>query len=117
MATTVVVGDTEFVIDKVKAKQIAGILRIVSRVSLDARRELAKIENPGDTDFLWAVLGNLSEEDLVSLAALSIGCDRQFAEENFDLSWVVTALAAIVKQSNIGASIANFTSTLSQEVL
>jgi len=114
MSTTVVVGGQDFVIDRVSAAQVAGVLRIVSRLSLGARKELAALDEPGDGDFLWAVLGNVTENDLISLASLSIGCDRQFAEENFDLNWVIVAVGALLRNANIGAAVANFTSALAQ---
>lgn len=114
MSTTVVVGGQEFVIDRVSAAQVAGVLRIVSRLSLGARKDLAALEEPGDNDFLWAVLGNVTESDLINLAALSIGCDKKFAEENFDLNWVILAIGALLRNANIGAAVANFTSALAQ---
>jgi hypothetical protein len=112
--TKVVVGGQEFVIDRVSAAQVSGVLRIVSRLSLGARKNLTGIENVGDTDFLWGVLGSITEEDLISLAALSIGCDKKFAEEHFDLNWVIVAVGALLRNANIGSAVANFTSALAQ---
>lgn len=114
MATKITVGDKEFVIDRVSAAQVAGALRIVSRLSLGAKKSLAGMDNVADTDFLWAVLGNISEEDLVTLSALAIGCDKEFAREHFDLEWASNAIGALLRHANIGVVVTNFTSALAQ---
>lgn len=114
MSTTVNVGGQEFVLDRVSAAQVAGFLRIASRLSMEARKSISNVEDATDTDFLWAILGSITEDDLLSLAALSIGVDKKFAEDNFDLAWVVTAVIALIQRANIGSVIANFTSALSQ---
>lgn len=112
-ATVIQVGDREVVIERVTPAQVAGVLRILSRLSFDARTKMSKLDAATDNDLLWAFLGAITEEDLIELAALSIGSDKQFAEENFDLEWVLIALGALIKKANIGTAITNFMSALS----
>jgi hypothetical protein len=106
------VGGQTFVVDRVTPAQVSAILRIVSRANLKARKTLASLEEVSDSDYIWAFLGSLSEEDLIDLAAASIGCDKKFAEEHFDLRWVVTAVGGLLKHVDIAGVVTNFTSAL-----
>jgi hypothetical protein len=110
--TEIVVGEKTFVIGKPSAAQVAGVARNFAKMNLASRGTLSKIENPTDMDYIMSFLANIDEATLIELAALSIGSDRKFAEENFDLDWVVRALVALVRNSNLASVIANFTSIL-----
>lgn len=107
------VGDKEFVIGKPSPAQIVGITRAFAKLQLGARKSLSDITDAGDMDYIMAFLANIDEETLVNLAALSIGSDKKFAVDNFDLVWVTQALGILIRKSSLAQVVANFTSILS----
>lgn len=114
----VVVNGNSFEVGRATPAQIAGIAKLISSITIDARKNIVRAGLDGSGEaVLWAVLGELDEERLVSLAALVLGSDKEFARENFDLVWVTEALALIIEQSNLSAVIGNFTRifTLAQD--
>lgn len=114
----VVVNGTTFEVGRATPAQVAGIAKLISSVSIDARKNIVKSGLDGNGDaVMWAVLGELDEERLVGLAALVIGSDKEFARENFDLIWVTEALALIIEETNLSRVIGNFTRifTLAQD--
>lgn len=115
MEDKVMVGEQEIVIGKPTPAQVAGIVKIVAELNIGARQTLAAIEKPSEMDYVMALLANLDEKSLINLAALSIGSDKKFATENFDIGWVIPALTILIRKSNIVSVITNFTSMLSQD--
>lgn len=113
---SVFVNGVEYKIGKPTAGQVAGIVRTLARLNLKARTELAAIGGAGDNDYIMAFLSGLDEATIIELAALSIGVDKKFAAENFELGWVTGALAILIRKAKIGEVIANFTSMLSPTV-
>lgn len=114
----VVVNGTSFEVGRATPAQVAGIAKLISSVSMDARKNIVKSGLEGSNDaVIWAVLGELDEDRLVGLAALVLGSDEEFARENFDLVWVTEALALVVEETNLSKVIGNFTRifTLAQD--
>jgi hypothetical protein len=111
--TVVVIDGTEYKIGKPTAAQVSGIVRAFARLQLKARGEIRGLKDATDFDYIMAFLAHLEEDMLIELAALSIGVDKKFAKENFDLIWVTQALSALIKNANLGDVISNFTSMLS----
>lgn len=111
------VGDKQFVINRVTPAQVSGIAKLISRMNVSARKEVMQAGLEGDGGaVLWAMLGQLNEKDLVELAALVIGSDKKFAEENFDLVWVSEAFAALMEVSQLKVVVANFMRMFTQAV-
>lgn len=113
MEDKVVVGEREFVIGKPTPGQVAGVTRIFARLSIGAKSELKQVEKPSELDYVMAILANVDEDTLITLAALSVGCDKKYATENFDLVWVTQALGILIRKSNLATVITNFTSIMS----
>ena len=108
MAEVIVAGKS-FNIDRVSPAQVAGIARMISRMNVSARGEVLKAGLEGDGNaVMWAMLGQISERDLVELSALVIGADKKFAQENFDLVWLSEAFANLVEVSELQVVMANF---------
>ncbi|NJK77893.1 MAG: hypothetical protein HC944_02830 [Nanoarchaeota archaeon] len=105
---SVFVDGKEYVIGKPTPRHIAAITQFIGDVQLRAKKKIKKEDlNPGD--FFPALLSVLSADDLIALAALVIGCDKKFAEDNFDFEWVAPAIAITIEKANIGAIFENFT--------
>ena len=108
MAEVIVAGKS-FNIDRVSPAQVAGIARLISRMNVQARGEVLKAGLEGDGNaVMWAMLGQIGENDLVELSALVIGADKKFAKENFDLVWLSEAFANLVEVSELQVVMANF---------
>lgn len=108
-AGCVVVGGKEYFIGSASASQIAGIAKILSKIGIEAKRSLTGIEDSDYLTIVASLIGAITEEQLVSLAALCIGCDRKFAEDNFNLVWVTESLAVLMEETDLSAVIKNFT--------
>lgn len=107
---------TQYQVKKLHAFKVAKIANLFANLILGGNRKLRelKLNDLGGNSALFAILAILSEEDLVSLAALLIDVDPQFAKENFDLVWVTEALGKQIQISNLKAIVENFTSIASQ---
>lgn len=112
----IVINGKEYVVPQPRASQSAALIRAFSRVFLAARKEMASIKDAQDLDIIAALLANIDEDTLITLAAASAGVDRKFAAENFSFSWVMPALVIAVRKSDIFSVITNFTSLLSPTV-
>jgi len=113
----IVVGEQEFDVSKAGPMQIAGIARLIARLNLKGRDVLNKEFQAAADDpssFVWAMLAALDEEDLIDLAALVIGADREFAAEHFDLGWVIEGLAVMIEETDLAGVVANFTRIVSR---
>lgn len=108
-SNVIVVGEREFTIGKAKAPQIATIMKILSKISSNSRKEVAKAADDGGNSALWAFLGGIDENMLVEFAATLIGSDKAFAAEHFDLMWVSEAFAIMMEQTDLAGVIRNFT--------
>lgn len=105
----VIVGEKSFNIDRVSPAQVAGIAGLISRMNVQARTAVMKAGLEGDGNaILWSMLGQIGEKDLIQLAALVIGSDKKFAEENFDMVWISEAFANLVEVSHLQVVVANF---------
>jgi hypothetical protein len=110
----VVVGGQEFDLSRPSPKAITGIARMLAKMQLRTKNDLANIKSATNLDLVMAFIANLSDDDLVNVGALCIGADKKFVEQNFDLDWLSEALAITVRNSNIVKVIRNFTSMFSQ---
>lgn len=111
----IVVNGQKFTVGRPTASQVSGIAKILSKINIEARKKVVKagIEESGGAA-LWALLGELDEATLIEFAALAVGCDKEFARENFDLVWVTEAVALMVEQANFAQVLANFTRIFTQ---
>ena len=108
MAEVIVAGKS-FTVDRVTPGQVSGIARLISRMNVQARTDVMKAGLEGDGNaVMWAMLGHITDKDLVELAAMVIGSDKKFAEENFDLVWLSEAFANLVEVSQLQVVISNF---------
>ena len=105
----VVVNGVEYKIKTAGPAQITGIARIISQVGIAAKRNLVGMEDGDNLSIIASLIGSITEEQLVELAALCIGSDKEFAKENFDLVWVTEAMAVLMEETNLSAVIKNFT--------
>lgn len=102
--------DHEFNVGRPNAAQVAAIMRILSTVLRKVSSEIRNSGSEGDNLAIVAgLLGSLTEDQLVDLASVLIGSDKQFAADNFDLVWVTEALACVIEESNLAQVIQNFT--------
>jgi len=108
MSNVVNVNGTEFTVGHANAAQISGIAKILSRIGAAAGSGAKDLEDGDYLSVIAAVIGAIEEDQLVNLAALCIGSDREFAEENFDLVWVSEALAILVEETDLSAVVKNF---------
>lgn len=109
MEKTITVNDSQLALKKMSANNVATIANILGRLSVEGRKAV-KSMGGGTDQFIWGVLATVSGEDLVKFAAALIGSDLKFAEDNFDIGWVVEAVMAQMELSNINALLTNFTS-------
>ena len=107
--SSVTVNEQEFVVSRISPMQIAGIANLIARLSATGKKEIKKIDPTQKTELVWGVLAALSEDDLIAFAALTLGCDKEFAREHFDLEWVTEAIAILVEETNFEAVARNFT--------
>jgi len=108
MGSVVVVNGTEFPIGKASAAQVSGIAKILSRIGSAAGSGAKDLADGDYLSVIAAIIGAISEQELVELAALCIGTDKKFATENFDLVWVSEALAVLIEETNLVAVVKNF---------
>ena len=102
--------DHEFNVGRPNAAQVAAIMRILSTVLRKVSSEIRNSGSEGDNLAIVAgLLGSLTEDQLIDLASVLIGSDKQFAADNFDLVWVTEALACVIEESNLAQVIQNFT--------
>jgi hypothetical protein len=105
----VVVGGVEHKIKAASAAQIAGIAKILSQVGIESKRAMSGVDDGDYLTIIAALIGAITEEQLISLAALCIGVDRQYASDNFDMLWVTEALAVLMEETDLAGVIKNFT--------
>jgi hypothetical protein len=103
------VNEKDYPVGRADASQVAGIAKILSRIG-SAAGKVSKDASEGDyLSVISAIIGAISEEELIEIAALCIGSDKKFAEEYFDLVWVSEALAIMVEETNLDIVVRNFT--------
>lgn len=113
----VIVGGKSFNIDRITPAQVSGIARLLSRMNVQARTDVMKAGLEGDGNaVMWAMLGHITDKDLIELAAMVIGSDKKFAEEHFDLVWLSEGFANLVEVSQLQVVIANFMRIFSRAV-
>ena len=113
----IIIDGKSFNVDRVSPAQVSGIARLISKTNVAARSEIIKAGLEGDGNaVLWAMMGQISEADLIELSALVIGSDKKFAAENFDLVWLSEAFANLVEVSQLQVVVANFMRIFSQAV-
>jgi len=108
------VGGTEYAIKTADAKQIAGIAKMFSQIGIESKKALAGVDGEDYLSIIVAMVGAITEDQLIDLAAISIGVDREFAKENFDLLWVTEALAVLMEETNLAGVVKNFTRIFSR---
>jgi len=108
MSQKITVGEEEFVIAKANAAQVSGIAKILSRIGASAGKSAGDLADGDYLSVIAAIIGSVSEEELIELAALCIGSDKAFAKENFDLVWVSEALVILIEETNLSAVVRNF---------
>lgn len=113
LSDVVIINGKEHVIPEPRAAQSAAMIRVISRVFLNARKEMASMKDTKDIDVIAALLAGIDEDTLITLAAASAGVDKKFANEHFSFSWVMPAIVIAVRKSDILNVISNFTSLLS----
>lgn len=113
-STFVSVADEHIEIKKLTASKVATISNIFGELLIKGNKKLKEFRATDNMAFIVGVLAALDEGSLVRLASCLIERDEDFARNNFDLSWVLSALAIQMQVSNLKAVIQNFTSLLSQ---
>ena len=84
MSNIVIVNEKEYTIGRADAAQVSGIARILSRIGSAVGKNAIDLENGDYLSVISALMGAISEEELIDLAALCLGVDKEFAKENFD---------------------------------
>lgn len=110
MQKVITINETEHNIKKLSAHQVATIANILGKLSVEGRKAVKSLGGGSNEQFIWGVLASVSGEDLIRFAAALIGSDTKFAEENFDIGWVVEAVMVQMELSNINSLLTNFTS-------
>lgn len=105
----VVVNGVEHKIGAASAAQVAGIAKILSQVGIESKRSMAGVDDGDYLTIISALIGAITEDQLISLAALCIGADREFAAKHFDLLWVTEALAVLMEETDLAGVVRNFT--------
>jgi hypothetical protein len=108
------IAGESFEISQLNAKKVATISRMVGKMIISGRTTLKELKAVTDTNLVVGILASLQEEDLIELSAVIVGCDKEFARENFNLVWVSEALAAQSENADIKKIIENFTQLVSQ---
>lgn len=113
---TVTIAGQEFKIRALSAAKTAGISNIVGKLLLMGKLKLKEFKTLDANDLPTAILFALDEDLLIRFAGLLIGADDEFVRENFDLAWVIEALAIQVRISDLESIARNFSSLVSQIV-
>lgn len=105
----IVVNGKEHKIGAASAAQVAGIAKILSQIGIESKRSMVGVDDGDYLTIISALIGAITEDQLISLAALCIGSDREYAAENFDLVWVTEALAVLMEETDLAGVVKNFT--------
>lgn len=105
-------NNTDFEIKKMNPHQIATIANILGKLSVDGKKTLKNLNVPNE-QFFWGILAVVTGDDLINFSAAIWGCDKKFAEDNFDVSALLEAVSIQMQLSNINGLISNFTSSSS----
>lgn len=107
------IGGKEFNISKISPKQLVGIAKFFASMTTQGKKKLKDMKLDDTTSILWGVLDVITEDELINFASLLIGCDKEFARENFDLEWMSEAFAILAEKTNVAKVIENFTRAFS----
>jgi len=114
LKTFVVIGGKEFEITPLNAKKTTFVMNTLGRLLIGGRIKLKEFKGLEAKDLPIAILTAVDEQTLVALAAVVVGCDEDYARDNFNLSWVLEALAIQVQVGELDKVIRNFTLLVSQ---
>lgn len=110
MTNTVVINEKDYTVGKMTPKNIATIANILGRLSVDGRKYLVASNQKNQDSVIWGILAVVTGDDLVNFAAALIGSPKEFAEDNFDIGWLIEAIKIQMELSNINTLLTNFTS-------
>lgn len=108
------INGQEFVITPLNAKKTAYIANLFGQLLLKGKLKAKEFKDIDGSALPFAILASVDEKMLITLAAAIIGCDEKFAEENFDLDWIMQALVVQTRVSKLDSVIRNFTALVTQ---